>query len=156
MDGGMVGDGGSANGSACCDPKSGLTWERVAPGQKSRYTAKSYCAALTQNGWSDWRLPSISELRSLIRGCPATQSGGICGVTDSCLGINCWKSCDGCEAERRCKWDTALMSEMCGSYWSSSSYAGDTTYAWSVDFSYGCVYDVFKTNTYNARCVRGP
>jgi hypothetical protein len=39
-------------------------------------------------------------------------------------------------------------------YWSSSTYAQNTNYAWSVDFIYGGVPLNAKTNSYYVRCVR--
>lgn len=39
-------------------------------------------------------------------------------------------------------------------YWSSSTYAQNTTNAWVVHFSYGNVSVVGKTNSYYVRCVR--
>ena len=41
-------------------------------------------------------------------------------------------------------------------FWSSSSWAGDTTYAWNVNFNFGYVNYYAKPDTYNVRCVPGP
>ena len=40
-------------------------------------------------------------------------------------------------------------------FWSSSSYAPFSAYAWYVNFNYGYVFDVDKSNDYYVRCVRG-
>lgn len=40
-------------------------------------------------------------------------------------------------------------------YWSSTTYAGLTGYAWYVNFHGGYVYSDVKSNTYYVRCVRG-
>lgn len=39
-------------------------------------------------------------------------------------------------------------------YWSSSTYAQSTNFAWLVDFSFGPVYSNGKTNYNYVRCVR--
>ncbi len=39
-------------------------------------------------------------------------------------------------------------------YWSSTTYASDTSYAWYVHFYRGSTYDYHKTNTNSVRCVR--
>ena len=41
-------------------------------------------------------------------------------------------------------------------YWSSSSYAGGTAGAWSVNFNSGSVDGLDKTAPYYVRCVRVP
>jgi hypothetical protein len=38
-------------------------------------------------------------------------------------------------------------------YWSSTTYANGTNYAWNVYFGNGGVYNNYKTNTYYVRCV---
>ena len=40
--------------------------------------AKQYCQKLDPNG--KWRLPTIDELRKVIKGCPATESKGECSL----------------------------------------------------------------------------
>ena len=78
------------------DPGSGLEWERsTADTDMDSESAKSYCA---QKG-NGWRLPSIAELRSLIRNCPNTQHGGTCGVTPGCVNTACAATCGGCESD---------------------------------------------------------
>ena len=83
------------------DRTTNLLWQRSNSDLMSWSTANGYCAQLDLGGYSGWRLPTISELRTLIRGCPNTQSGGACGVTDTCISYkNCKEAtgsaCDGC------------------------------------------------------------
>ncbi|MDI7267546.1 MAG: DUF1566 domain-containing protein [Myxococcota bacterium] len=160
-----------AGGLAACDggrydAASRLCWQDPPPEQ--RYTwqqAIDYCAGLSLGGHGagEWRLPTIAELRSLIRGCARTQAGGSCPVGDSCLGSGCWTSeaCTSCESLRGpgtggCYWPAGLGGA-CSGYWSSSSSAGSASDAWPVNFHYGYVYNHVKANTYYVRCVRrGP
>ncbi|MFO7735877.1 MAG: hypothetical protein R6W70_06625, partial [bacterium] len=44
------------------------------PDKMNHHEATAYCE---DNGW---RLPTISELRTLIQNCPDTKAGGVCGV----------------------------------------------------------------------------
>lgn len=82
------------------DPETCRMWRIENNPQKWLFdSAKVYCESLKQGGFDDWRLPSISELRSLIRGCPATITGGECPLTDACEDWSECKdeSCRGCE-----------------------------------------------------------
>ena len=143
------------------DPTSGLMWSNFVREYESLDGGKSYCQDLFLADYGDWRLPTISELRSLIRGCEDTETGGSCGVTDSCLDLSCWElhDCYGCPYGDRpawgCYWPSQLQGT-CGEwFWSSSAVADDDFFVWSVDFLFGKVayygvdYDIF-----NARCVR--
>jgi len=83
------------------DSKSGLMWEvrTYYYGSYWHPDCKKYCKNLKLKGYNDWRMPSISELRTLIRGCPATETDGECGITDNCLSEeDCWtEACFGCD-----------------------------------------------------------
>ena len=72
-----------------CDDTTGLCWQSP---QKDAYNyddigvisqdAVRYCEDLVIDGYDDWRLPNIDELRSLIRGNPDTMTGGDCPITE--------------------------------------------------------------------------
>lgn len=146
-----------------CDPISGLLWENPPGGTAVHWdVATSYCDGLSLGGHDDWAMPTINNLRSLVRGCPATAKGGTCGVTDACLAFACRNAdCDGCAAlagpgTGGCYWDPAL-SGTCSWYWSSSPFDPGPTAVWYVVFDTAYVgLDDVDYNAY-VRCVhRGP
>lgn len=107
--------------------------------------ANDYCENL------GGRLPTISELRTLIQNCSATETGGECKVTDECLSSDCWNDpCLGCEYDNSGKYsvfgDTKLL-------WSSSVQSDSTTYAGFVDFDSGYVSYYKRYRRWSARCV---
>ena len=118
----------------------GLLWQRCSAGQNDDATcsgsaqtytwaqANSYCSSLNLVGRS-WRLPTVNELANLID-----------------YGKNSSPSID----------STAFPNTWRVNYWSSSTYAQDTTNAWYVDLNTGAVYYGNKTNSYYVRCVTGP
>lgn len=153
------GDDDSASGDTWTDSSSGLTWQVTPPTDYMVWAdAKTYCQNLAGGGW---RLPTISELRTLIRGCPATQTGGACGVTDSCLNYSsCWSDpCQGCSAGAGPDNGNYGPSQLAGDgdwYWSSSAVAGYVvvSYAWGVDFYDGFVGGPDTYGGNHVRCVR--
>jgi hypothetical protein len=147
------------------DPATRLTWQVNPSGDAMTWSeAQAYCADL------GWRLPTVSELRSLIRGCPTTGNGGSCGVVDGCTGWDrCWdESCYGCDNQqgqgpaKGCYWPSELVGT-CDWYWSSSP-ADDERIAmpaggfldskWVVKFDLACVGSAFAKDRYLIRCVR--
>ncbi len=82
------------------DQKTGLGWlARPSEGTKTLAEVEAFCADLTVQGLSDWRVPTIDEARSLAAGCSATAPGGSCALSDpSCLGASCGLSgqCTSC------------------------------------------------------------
>jgi len=72
-------------------------------------TAATYCSNLVMAGYSDWYLPTINELRTLLT--PARQSNGYYISTDF-KNYNDW-------------------------YWSSSSDSYNSAYGWVVIFYNG-------------------
>lgn len=131
-----------------------LEWSKKSKKGMKWQDAESYCVFLVENGHNDWRLPTISELRTLIVDCPKTEIGGECAVTDSCLDNqdcgndactpSCYVSYDGLHSRFR---DT-------GRLWSSSTCASYIHAAWYVGFDGGNVGSDLKTSRYYVRCVR--
>jgi len=144
-----------SGGGTWTDPATGYVWQNPSAGDFMTWQkAMDYCNNLNLDG-KQWHLPTISELRSIISDCPATQTGGECGVTDSCLYLSsCHTSgCNGCGSKSGCYWDSNLTG-ICSWYWSSSMYALYSDNAWYVFFDNGSVYYDYKTITGYVRCVR--
>jgi formylglycine-generating enzyme required for sulfatase activity len=143
------------SGGAWYDSSSNLTWQVCAASSEMSWQAAiAYCALLG----GAWRLPTISELRSLIRGNSFTQTGGSCHVTDSCRGSGC------CNAD--CQGNAYMSGPDYGCYrpgqidgdctsfcWSVTSVSDYPAKAWGVYFSNGGVEDYEKAFTASVRCV---
>lgn len=118
--------------------------------------AKEYCEKLTYAGHDDWRLPNITELKSLVKGCDKTNQ---CAVTAETPGYNdsylsTKAACQGCGSGNYLP--SELGQQTVYPYWSSTTDDPDKgTRVWSVDFKTAeVVYDYATQNLY-ARCVRG-
>jgi hypothetical protein len=123
--------------------------------------AWSHCSNLELAG-GGWRLPTIGELRTLIRGCPATDDGGTCNVDDDCLCSSCTDAFPICNcpeykgpAEGGCYWPDEMEGD-CDWNLSSSWMEDNATYNWLVNFSNGGIfYDIMAgVGPEHARCVR--
>lgn len=122
--------------------------------------AVDYCDSLTFDGHNDWRLPTVSELRTLIRGCPNTEPGGSCNIADDCLSYAYCNNdaCSGCAWEQGptngCYWPAGLEGH-CAHYWSSSTNADDNGWAWGIGFPNGQIGNYGKDgHRLYMRCVR--
>ncbi|WP_295421876.1 DUF1566 domain-containing protein [Sulfurovum sp.] len=112
------------------DHITGLQWQDDVEAQEGMYgwaTAQAYCTALSLDG-GRWRLPSRAELRGLAE---YGRSG---------LAIN-----------------PAFINVASYYYWSSTTFAGKTNYAWIMNFSNGILDGLDKNSDYFGaivRCVR--
>jgi hypothetical protein len=142
---------GDADGPATCsggflDPATSLCWEEPPDDfQRNWDAAMAYCSGLSLGGYGpgSWHLPTISELRSLIRGCPSAVSGG--------------PPCDylGGPGAGGAYWPSGLSGWALW-YWSSST-SSVANFAFGVYFCYGSVVDSTKSLPGYVRCVRpGP
>ncbi|MBZ0273707.1 DUF1566 domain-containing protein [bacterium] len=138
-----------------------LTWQDPPPDEWFTWEqAIEYCENLSFDGYDDWRLPSISELRTLIRGCDATELDGDCGVRDDCAELDCWNDpCQGCPyfegpGQGGAYWPEEMTGEA-AALWSSSPVTDDESLAWYVSFNYGFVYSGYiDYENGDVRCVR--
>lgn len=124
-----------------------LRWSKKAPNKMNYIDAKSYCKNL------GGRLPTISELRTLIQNCPKTETDGPCGVADNCLhGDSCWnKACGGCSTDKSGEYSVFGDTE---TFWSSSVLPGNTDSTWYVGFGNGYVSIGSRSYGSYVRCVR--
>ena len=108
------------------DIKSCLMWQEADDGILRNFKdAKKYAENLTLAGYNDWRVPTIEELSTIVD----------------------FKRCDPAISP--------AFDCQSGKYWSSSSYADDSSYAWYVGFYSGGTGWACKTNSLFVRCVRG-
>ena len=118
--------------------------------------AISYCSNLEEGGANNWRLPNISELRTLVQNCSNAVLGGTCNAVDtgdsatSCLGP-CLLSCSDCSSNGSGYYsklgDTAEI-------WSSSTDPGNGN-IWRIRFVYGAPIGGNKWKYRSTRCVIG-
>lgn len=128
----------------------GIYWSEISNDGMIWDEAVKYCENL------GGRLPTISELRTLIQNCPATETGGECGVTDDCrshdgcLNSEAW-ICDGCT------WDTSGKYSVFGDtglFFSSTEETFRDDVVWSIYFEFGGVMSCYKSAGPLVRCVK--
>ena len=135
------------------DPDSGLMWSMRSSLMDWSMTA-DYCSKLSEGGFTDWRAPSINELRTLIKGCPYAEPGAYCGVRDNCLSSGCWNF--KCILYEETDSYTKLDDGHAGWHlWSASEISDNANYAWGIDLILGGVRNEYKNENGFIRCVRG-
>ena len=133
------------------DSTTSLVWEKLSDDEGIHdqdntydwaYDAAVKVAALNSAvfaGYSDWRVPTIEELQSIVNlayGNPTVSPVFNTSCAPGCTVLNC--SCT-----------------VSSNYWSSSTYAYDPSNAWSVYFNGGDTYADFKLTNGYVRAVRG-
>lgn len=119
--------------------------------------ALEYCNNLTDCGFSDWHLPNIDELRTLIKNCPATETGGSCNVTDNCLSFSdCYseQECSSCEESNV---EYSKLGDRNIFLWSSSVLSDYSERVCGIcfwDAELACFNKDFESYFLYVRCVR--
>ena len=114
--------------STVIDKITGLEWQRIDDNTIRNWNAAlDYCANLSLDGRTDWRLPDIIELQSIVD-YGQTSTPIIDGV--------------------------AFPGTNSSGYWSASSRASSSGSAWVVNFGGGNVSSNIKSNFFYVRCVR--
>jgi hypothetical protein len=117
-------------GAAVRDDETGLVWEKTLETKEvSWIDARAACADKDVGGRKGWRLPSISELASLVD--PSMTTGNTLPLGHPFTNVQL------------------------DVYWSATTVAGTPNSAWLVFFDTGKVLNGFKTITFHAWCVRG-
>jgi len=117
------------NNQAVLDRETGLVWEKSPDTTTMTWTAAcTHCYGREVANRKGWRLPTIEELSSLVdndNSNPALPTGHPFSNVQS------------------------------SSYWSSTTYVGNTSDAWGVGFATGVVGYVGKGINFYVWCVRG-
>jgi hypothetical protein len=112
------------------DPSTRLEWQFESPGEMRWQQALNYAAALSLNGQSDWRLPTLAELETLLDRNLARSDG-------------------------RAPMRADVPFRDVRSYWSCTTFERDTKTAWILMFDGAYLLSYPKSNLYFVRCVRG-
>ena len=147
---------GAASTFPCIDPEFGLVWSSVHDEELRQELAVSHCQDINDGGFTDWRLPTIDELRTLIKNSPETTFGGSCKVTDpKCRAEQCSTSskCSPVSAND----ETGLYSKLGDhdTFWSSSVQSDNADNGWTVGFNMAAVSSQYNRIKLGVRCVRG-
>ena len=112
------------------DTSTGLMWQKETPEAMTWESSISYCENLTLAGYDDWREPTINELQSLVD----------YSIHSPAINTNFFSN----------SYDYQVK------YRSSTTNAGNTSYAWFINFVDGRINYVYgKWATYSVRAVRG-
>ncbi|HPS30975.1 MAG TPA: DUF1566 domain-containing protein, partial [bacterium] len=129
------------------------SWSKKASNTVNWSEAQQYCESLEEDGYSDWRLPTISELRMLIQSCPATEKGGMCKVADGCANYGkCWSNnCEGCTGSSDGRYSKLGDVDW---LWSFSDLLDNGNNKWYVLFNDAGIYNIGKDKKGGVRCFR--
>ena len=66
------------------DPHTGLIWSEkyYLADTPTLESLTAFCEDLAEGGFGDWKMPTIDELRTLIRNCSNTEPYGICSISE--------------------------------------------------------------------------
>lgn len=106
------------------DSVNNLIWTKSFGDYSTWKDALAYCKNLEYAGLTEWRLPNINELKTLINYSKSSKPAS---------------DFEGMEST---------------SFWSSTSYSGDATNAWAVDMTYGTTLTQSKDNEFKVICVK--
>ncbi len=109
------------------DMDTGHTWQQVDDDIKRDWkSAQRYCHDQSLGGETDWRLPTPTELASIV----------VYRSTNPTIDETLFPSTDP------------------SGYWSAISMAGNSWQAWIVDFQFGSVDFSRKKESHYVRCIR--
>ena len=117
-------------------------WDNVAP----------HCEALEYAGHNDWRLPNLTELKSLVTGCAKTNECPVTAEAPEYPG-NYSTVCKTCSNGNYMPQEVGQQIEY--PYWTSTNDPGKTNRVWAINFMTGAVFYSYNTANHYIRCVRG-
>lgn len=114
----------SPDGQTITDSSTGLMWAVETLPRMTQEKAFEAAKASTLSGYSDWRVPTVRELQSIV---DHSRSNPACAL---------------------------VFRAKSAGYWTSTDYAPDPALAWIVHFNSGGTGAYGKTSNYFVRLVR--
>jgi KaiC/GvpD/RAD55 family RecA-like ATPase len=132
-----------------CREHNGLKWSDKSEEMYEWEDAVEYCKKM------GGRLPTVSELRTLLKNCPDSETGGNCKVTDDCLSESkCWdkEKCGGCEFDE----DSGKYSVFgdIGAFMTYSENIDNSNSSYAVSFISGAIRPGRKNLKGSVLCVK--
>lgn len=122
-------------------------WSEKAPGKMTFEKAELYCGSLTENDESGWRLPELSEIRTLSDKCEEEENGDYCDFTDSCE----WDNCENEFCGRCVKYEETVSA---GSFWTKTQKIGGRISVWTIGTGDDSEFGALPEEQHDVRCVR--
>ena len=120
------------------DKTTGLIWQKKINIKEYNWSdAKNYCSHLKLGEHSNWKLPTKEELNSILT-------------------KNSYKNSQSYSGKTYVK--KSLLNSMIIKYqtfWCATEYNNNSSLAWNIDFNYGNIYYLDKSNVNYIRCVVG-
>ena len=147
----------SADVTPCIDSSSTYIWSAMSSESKSWDDAYNYCNSRTEGGYS-WRIPKISELRTLVQNCSSSQADGSCQISEECLDYidECLAGCSSCTYDSTGTYSKFGKGD---TLWSSSVETNN--YMWTLDFKDASFYfakqsgnSLFPGEKLKVRCIK--
>ena len=108
--------------------------------------AAAFCDNLEEDGFGDWRLPELHEIRTLADKCLEEENQDFCAVTDSCE----WNNCESELCGKCVKYEGSVGS---GSFWTRTQFLGGKVFTFTISEETE-ENQAVKKETHFAKCVR--
>jgi hypothetical protein len=109
--------------------------------------AGKYCENLEENGFDDWHLPSLFEIRTLGNACLEEENSDFCTVTDSCE----WDNCENELCGKCLKYDGSVDY---GTFWTQTGILGEKVATFTINSEKIEENRSVKSKKHSVKCVR--
>lgn len=129
------------------DEATGLMWQQESPPQLNWEDSIQFCSEMTLGGYTDWRLPTIKELQTIVYRCECWKN---CGMKKTTSPLHLAFAIDGKFFRDVCCYGAEEF------YISSSVFQepGTKQKAWGVEFNYGKDFIGHMRDKHRFRAVR--
>lgn len=132
----------------------GLIWSDKSVGTMTIDDATAYCENLEEDGFTDWVLPTIDELKTIVQHCHTIMPGGECQLSEFCTSTSPCAVSNNCFCTDNPTPEEGYYSVLGDSerLWSKTKTSSGKT--WSMMFNVSKAGPSISTADARVRCVR--